>query len=927
MAGNRRDHLPPPSQAQDNVQSGAASGVAFSPVTGPVLLRGHRSRDAACALVLLLLPALLLHECLFGGRRYLPFDLAEFPPVATTLEPAAVRALQQDCNYDATEAPTWFVSELQLARRAFADGDYPHWNPYSRGGAPLAAHGHLGLLNPLHWPALLFEDPADGLLYLTFVMFALAGLLMYGLLRSLGLHYLAALLGAISFELSGTLCANGHWYMRMEPIALLPGLWWMVLCIARRTGRERALPATLLAIGIGLCWTAGFPPFCIPVTLMVAACGLVLVAHSLRSGVRPALGLAGWLAVAGTLGVGLAAVQLWQQVEFFPVSNRPTEPGLESASRFAFDPMGLIGWVLPDAFSHPSDRTLSNSPLAYLLFSRTNWVTGQPLLPNYNFTEYAMFCGTVPLLLAVLGLVHKGPRWRLLCLLGLGVLVTVAMGLGPLRHAFGLPVVESVPPYRFVGPACALVSMLAALGLEALIGVTRPWLVRGVAALALLLAGSCIWLAGPLRDGSDARAIEERWLVAITDHYREAATEIDPGVQPSDVTQELVRRYMFVGGRGENLLELGRQRLYHNLMRGAVALVMGGVLLLLLSLNAGARTRSVWLLLLALLLTILELGWYGLRLNHGTARRPVPRTPVHEFLFQQRDARAVEGGFMVARASPTGQVWDNLPPGTLASSGIRDLHFYSFVDQYSSKPFRLLYGDRFMIRDYLPSGLLDDKRLELPFFDAMGLRYLLSTTPLQYGGTKVGPEWRGPGGEFFVYERPNALPRAWTVPALRMLENDDAMVAAAMTPDLDPRAAALVIKSQVEEALLALIPPAPAGSTQRSIRFVRDEPRRVTIEVGGGAACYLVLADTLLPGWRAYEDGLQVAMVRCNVYQRVLALPATPCKLEFTYFTPGLIKGFAVSSASLLGCFLLLLMGMRRKSVATRPASVVTGTR
>lgn len=895
-------------------------------MTGPVLLHGHRSRDAACVLVLLLLPALLLHECLFGGRQYLPFDLAEFPPVATALEPAEVRALQQDSNYDATEAPTWFVSELQLARRAFAQGDYPHWNPYSRGGAPLAAHGHLGLMNPLHWPALLFEDPADGLLYLTFTMFALAGLLMYGLLRSLGLHHLSALLGGISFELSGTLCANGHWYMRMEPIALLPGLFWMALCIARRNGRERALPAIGFAIGIGLCWTAGFPPFCIPVTLLVAGFGLVLVLRALRSNVREGLSLAGWLAVAGTLGLGLAAVQLWQQLEFFPVSNRPTEPGLESASRFAFDPMGLLGWLLPDAFSHPSDRALVNSPLVYLLFSRRNWVTGQPLLPNYNFTEYALFCGTVPLLLAVLGLVHKGPRWRFLCLLGLVVLVTVAMGLGPLCHAFGLPVIESVPPYRFIGPACVLVSILAALGFEALTRVTRPWVVRGVAALAIAGAGACLWLAGSLADGPDARALEERWLVAISDHYRELATEIDPVAQPADITPDIVRRVMFVGGRGENLLELGRQRMHHNLMRSAVALGIGGVLLLLLSLNVGTRTRSVWLLLLALLLTVLELGWYGLRLNHGTARRPPPHTPVHEFLYQQRDARAADGGFMVARASPTGGVWDNLPPGTLAGAGIRDLHFYSFVDMYSSEPFRRLYGKKFMIRDYLPSALLDDQRLELPYFDAMGLRYLLSAVPLQYGGNKVGPEWRGPGGEFFIYERPNVLPRAWTVPALRVLQDDDAMVAAAMVPDFDPRAAALVTRAEVAAVYLEQLPPAPAGSTQRSIRFLRDEGRRVTLDVGGGAACYLVMADTMLPGWRVYVDGVPVPLLRCNVYQRVLALPATPCKVEFTYFTRGLIQGFAVSCASVLACFLLLLMGMRHKPAA-QPKSVVTGTR
>jgi hypothetical protein len=528
--------------------------------------------------------------------------------------------------------------------------------------------------------------------------------------------------------------------------------------------------------------------------------------------------------------------------------------------------------------------------------------------------------------------VHRGPRWRLLCLLGLAVLLALATGLGPCRYAFALPVVQTVPPYRFVGPACALMSLLAALGCEALLRNMRAWWVRGIAALALAGAAGCIWFASCVAAGPGARAVEERWLQEITDHYRELAPEFDPNLLPAQVTPEMVRAFRFTGERTEDgvvvqtdRLSLGRERLHVNLVRAAWMLGIGAVLLLAVSLWSLTRTQVPWLVLIMLLFTVLELGWSGLRLNHGTTRKQRPRSPALEFLVQQRAAAAAEGGFMVARASTKGDVW-HMPPGTLSAEGIRDLHFYTFVDAWSSEPFRRLYGDGFMIRDYLPSGLLDDKRLELPFFDLMGLRFLLATEPLEYGGNLVGPELRGPGGkEFRIYERSNAMPRAWTVPALRVLEDDDAMTAAALAVDLDPRAAALTTK--LEAAHLEQVPPAPAGSTQRSIRFVRDETRRVTLEVGGGAACYLVLADTMLPGWRAYVDGGPAALARCNVYQRVVALPAAPCTVEFTYFTPGLVQGFAVSSASVLGCFLLLLMGMRHRPVAALRAHVVTGTR
>src|SRR5262245_59782047 len=189
-----------------------------------MLALSPRAREALVVVLLLLsLPLLLLGDSVFGGRTYVPFDLAEFPPVSTTMTQAELAAVRDGATYDATEPPVWFVPELELVHRSLAAGEYPHWNPNVRGGAPLAAHGLLGLLQPLHWPALCFSDPHDSLLALTATMFALAGVLMYGLLRELGLSALASVFGAVAFAWSGTLASNGHWYMRMEPLALLPG--------------------------------------------------------------------------------------------------------------------------------------------------------------------------------------------------------------------------------------------------------------------------------------------------------------------------------------------------------------------------------------------------------------------------------------------------------------------------------------------------------------------------------------------------------------------------------------------------------------------------------------------------------------------------------------------------------------------------------
>lgn len=262
-----------------------------------------------------------------------------------------------------------------------------------------------------------------------------------------------------------------------------------------------------------------------------------------------------------------------------------------------------------------------------------------------------------------------------------------------------------------------------------------------------------------------------------------------------------------------------------------------------------------------------------------------------------------------------------MPPGTLAAEGLRDLNFYAFVDGRSSEPFRRLYGERWLLRGWVPGGLLDDERLRLPLYDLMGIRFLLSTTPLRHGGVQVGPELRGPGGDFLIYERTSALPRAFTVPALRVLPDAAAVLDAVLGPDLDPRAAVLVTPDQA--ALLGEVPAAD-GAARRAVRFRHDDQKTVVLEVDAGPACYLVLADTHLPGWRAWVDGEFREVARGNVYQRVLRLPAARCEVRFSYFTPGLRTGAAAMAASAVLCLVLLVIGLRRGRRAATADDVVS---
>ncbi|GAB4137848.1 MAG: hypothetical protein Fur0037_03240 [Planctomycetota bacterium] len=877
---------------------------------------------ALSVLLLLLLPTLLLGECVFGGKAFLPFDVDEYPPAATQLPMASIRELCANSNYDATEAPVWFVPEWRYARESLLQGVYPHWNPYARFGEPISAHGHLGFWDPLHWPMLLFSDPADGLLLLTCLMLAIGGISMYGLLRELGLDRLAATFGGVAFEMSGTMTANAHWYMRLEPLALLPAMLWASIALRSALhpersaetggpGRRPAVPFAGLSAAVACAWLSGFPPFCLVVSLLLALSAGFMILLELRRGAGRAARLAVWLLSAGATGLLLASPQILQQIFYYPESARPLDPSLGELSRHAFDPMGLLGYVFPDAFSHPTDASMPDrkSALAWTLSSLRDWETGQRLRPNYNFTEYALFPGTLVLFLALLGALAGFPgraRRRLAAVMALGCCLLLAIAPGPLRQIYRLPFFETIPPQRFTGPACAFVAILAAAGFQRLRAPWSPWILRSLAVLGIAAGAYCL---GESTTGIPQGA-EDPWAARIAEKYRPIAREF--GVLEEQFTPELVRTY-FEEEDGRDLLSLSRQRLRWNLQRSGAGLLLGGILLLLVSLRERRRFLSTDLGILVLAFTVVENGAFSFALNRGKQRRVSIETPVHQFLEEQRDASADAGGFTVGRAL---HAW-SMPIGGLVPLRIRDLNFYTFPDRRSTEPFRRLYGADFLAKGLVPGALPDDERLELPFWDAVGLRFLLSPLPLEHGGSRVGPSLSNgePGRpallrEFYVYERPRALPRAHVVSRLAPVDGDEAALQRILRPDFAPADEVVVTPDQA--ALLGdPVDPDP-HCRERRVHFLLENAKRLTVRVEAGAPGYLVLADTYLRGWTAALEGREIPIARGNYFQRVVALPARACTIEFRYRTPGLREGLLGLALGLLGLVAGLLRARRR---------------
>jgi hypothetical protein len=867
--------------------------------------RGRRRTATLLALgAVLLAPLAFLWPSVLGSATYLPYDPAQFPPFSTTLTPEQLAEVRAGENMDVTEVPVTFWPELLFAREELEQGRLPEWNPYARCGAMLLATGVVGLMYPIGWLTLLARaDPARGFGLHAWVGLALAGTLMLGFLRRLGLRPLPALLGALAFAVGGTLAANAHFYQRLHALVWLPGMLWATLAAATCTGRQRALAAAGLALCVMLSALAGFPFYAAISAGIAGAYGLVLAARG--GGPRAAATVAGAIA----LGAAGAAMQLLPMAGFFPESNRDPNPTSDSIGFQAMDPAGLLGYLLPGCLGTPLRPGLAaeQSPFAWWLFSRRSWDTGLPFQPNYSFIEYAVFPGTLPLLLALAALLAGGTRFRWFAaagVAGLWLLGTCSLGTGPLHD---LPVLRSIPPMRFVAPAAALVAALAAIGLDRAPRALGARRAAALAALGGLVAAACalgLWL---LR-GAEPQELLARMTPALLAHYGPTFPHAD---------EALVREAF--GGAMPAALDQMRA----SLARGAVAFALAAAWVALLPLARRARRGPTAMRAVAVAATAAELLAMAAPLNRSRELPHPLDSPVHAFLREARDAAAPAGGFTVARGAEAPELPLQLPPCLLLRERIRDLHAYTFVDARSHLPLRELYGAGFLIRGYWPMAFPDDERLERPLFDLLGVRFVLSTVPMAHAGRRVGPELAGPGGAFYVHERASALPRAFVVPALRELPDDDAVVAALIARDLAPRAAALVTPDQA--ALLGPLPEGPPGGA-REVTVDAASPDELRVRVAAGAAGYLVVNDVPMRGWSATIDGAPATIARGNLHMAVVQVPPRATEVVLRFATPHLGLGVAVSATAVAVMLGLALGGLRgRRGARTQSTASSSG--
>ncbi len=192
-----------------------------------------------------------------------------------------------------------------------------------------------------------------------------------------------------------------------------------------------------------------------------------------------------------------------------------------------------------------------------------------------------------------------------------------------------------------------------------------------------------------------------------------------------------------------------------------------------------------------------------------------------------------------------------------------------------------VYGYDSLITARLQAFVDRARELSTPIYDLLGVRYVISASPLAEGVSPIGES-----DGFLFYERPSAAPRAWIVHAIESVA-DEAAALDRVAADFDPQALAVVAGA------------APCAVEARgradSVSIASYEPNRIEAQADAGAAGMLVFSEIDYPGWVASIDGAPADIHRVDYGLRGVCLPGGAHTVVMIYDPPELKAGAAVS--------------------------------
>ncbi len=751
----------------------------------------------------------------------------------------------------------WLASEFKRT------GHIPLWNPEIFGGLPFVGAMHGDIFYPTAWLRLIL--PTGIAMDLGFIVhYVLAGLFMYLLLRQFRVSWAGAVTGGFAYQLSGVIGSYvqpGH-DGKLFVTALLP-LALIGLVMGMRDRRVEGYGVLGLAVGLAMVSPQAQMTYYLLITAGMFALYLAFGERPREEPLRPRLQSLGLALAAVVLGFGIGMIQFVPFFKYLPYS--PRAGGY--AGGFAGSTSYAIPWV------HVPEFVLAN--FVGTTPGETYWG------PN-GLKLHSEYLGLPVVALAVVGAMSTARRRMVLWLGAIGLLfLLVTLGAGTPFYRLWWAVMPFVKQTRAPGMALYVVALvlaaLAAFGVDRVQqgGASRRglvWTVIGGAVAVLAIVG----VPGAMAE-SLAQGVQMTLGLPTAAAARAAQASIRFGATVS----------------GLALVALGGLALAWERRRVPIVVVALGIPLIV-SADLWRNAAGFW-------------TW-----------SPPPKEDLYAgdaLTGELRDVplpyRVLDLGAVLGLGA--------YPGSALMAYHIPQLLGYHGVELHA---FDELMGGKNLWRNVLAIAPQNTRAISpqnQKLWDLYAVRYVL--LPAGSGGPDSLPGFvRRPmqvttaaGTSVEVLERTPPPAYAWLATAALKLD-DSSAVLAVLDPRLPPRSVVLLAPdAPVNPPPLQAIP-APLGVTATVTAW---EPGRMTVVLDStlDAAAYLVIAENWYTGWTATVDGVAAPVLRANVAQMAVPVPAGAREITLEYRSAPYELGRALTLLSLVAvvAFLVVPPALRRR--------------
>lgn len=694
----------------------------------------------------------------------------------------------------------------------------------------------------------------------------LGGVFMFFLLRTWDFPRPAALIAALTFMLSPyaiALGSAGHG-SKLKALSYLP---LMILLTHQLFERRNLLSFGLLAAGVGTLMLTNHVQIVYYVLLVMGLYLIYTVIGNLRTEQRIALIRTALFAGAVVVGLCISAYVYLSVLEYSQYSIRGggtagSSGGLtwDYATNWSMHPLELITVIIPSFFGF-------QSPYYW------GWMP---------FTTSTVYVGIIPVILSVIGVLYNRRGLALFFLILTGVILLMSFG----KHfapAYNL-LFEVLPFFnKFRAPSTILhllpfaLGVLAAVGFSSLTSVAedagrtakaRQRLMVTLGTLSVLVVLILLFKDALFQFSSASMLVKEGELQQYQQQYGGRAGQVIDQLKEIRFNGNEV-----IGG------------LWNDTLRFLLFAIAGvGATLLFLS----QKMRQGQFAAALMVILVVDLFLIDARFINPVPARALDENfrpdPAITFLKEQ------PGLF---RIFPLGnQFGDN----TYAYHGLQSLGGYNAA---KLKIYQTLL-DSCM---YVPTSA--GVPVNMNVVNMLNARYFLTSYPLPQERFPV--EYKDDSRKVTIYRNPEALPRTFFVPDVRLAADDNEVFRILNSPTFDPAQTAVI---QGDVAL----PDRPADSTRVQLTGYRS--RRITMSAFASSPAILVLSEVYYPaGWKASIDGEETPILRTNSILRSVLVPGGEHEIIFTFDPPTYATGKSITYAAWSLVVICILAGLGRDPV------------